>query len=109
MGMDSVSPQSLPNKGDESVTDLVIRDLLTRREAGTKKYGTELQTFNGRDAMVDLYQELLDAVMYTRQALAEGDKIKLILKEYVSTCQCRYYPPRCELCRRASSAIGETI
>ena len=40
----------------------------------SKDYGTGLQTFNGRDALIDLYQELMDAVMYLRQLIAEEDR-----------------------------------
>lgn len=48
-------------------------DLTARAEQGLKKYGTKLRTVNGRRAIVDLYQELLDAVMYSMQARLEGD------------------------------------
>jgi hypothetical protein len=50
---------------------LVLGDLKARRKEGIKKYGIELQTNNGRDALVDGYQELLDAVMYLTQASME--------------------------------------
>jgi len=52
------------------VWELVIEDMRQRDLAGRQKYGTPLQASNGRDALVDLYQELLDAVVYTRQELA---------------------------------------
>ncbi len=53
------------------ITDLVIEDLLERKEFGTAKYGEPLMAFNGRDPLVDLYQELIDAVMYIRQYMVE--------------------------------------
>jgi hypothetical protein len=56
-----------------SVTDAVVADMQFRREQGTRKYGTELRTGNGRDALVDAYQEALDLVMYLKQALMERD------------------------------------
>lgn len=60
-----------PKEGKQSVTDEVIKDMKFRREMGTKKYGTELMTFNGRMALVDAYQEALDLVMYLKQLLME--------------------------------------
>lgn len=42
---------------------------------GLKKYGTVLQPNNGRDALVDAYQEALDLVVYLRQRIEE-DRIK---------------------------------
>ena len=35
--------------------------------------GTALQPFNGRDALRDLYEELLDACTYIRQVIEERD------------------------------------
>lgn len=48
-----------------------IHDFEARSEEGSKKYGTRLKTFNGRDALMDAYQEAIDLVMYLRQAIAE--------------------------------------
>jgi len=62
--------------------------LTERAAAGEKKYGTLLRANNGRDATIDLYQELLDALMYTEQAEAEaqygGHLVPLLLS---ITCQ----------------------
>ena len=49
----------------------VADDVVKRKAQGLAKYGTVLRPFNGRDATVDLYQELLDAAQYARQILAE--------------------------------------
>jgi len=49
-------------------------DLMARAENGLKKYGTKLRVRNGRRAIVDCYQELLDALMYAMQARLEGDR-----------------------------------
>lgn len=65
--------QPEPKPGQQDVADYVLRDIAERIEAGELKYGTKLQTFNGRDALWDLYQELLDAVFYARQAILERD------------------------------------
>lgn len=53
------------------IKDLVIKDIEDRAEAGYTKYGVWLQPFNGRDPLIDAYQELLDGAKYLRQALYE--------------------------------------
>lgn len=62
-----------PQPGRLDVLPLVLADLQARSDAGLQKYGTRLQTENGRDALTDAYQEALDLCMYLRQALAERD------------------------------------
>lgn len=64
-------PQPPPQPGDGRILDLVIDDLTTRADAGKLKYGVYLQAHNGRDALVDAYQEALDLAMYLRQKLEE--------------------------------------
>ena len=56
-----------------AVWELVIKDMNDRDEWGRSKYNTPLQPFNGRDALTDVYQELLDACVYMRQLLFERD------------------------------------
>lgn len=46
-------------------------DMQARHDFGTKKYGTSLQPHNGRDALKDAYDELLDGQVYLRQKLFE--------------------------------------
>lgn len=65
--------QPLPKPGGESVTDAVISDLHARREMGREKYGDELRTNNGHAAGRDLYEELIDAVLYAKQVKMESD------------------------------------
>lgn len=60
-----------PEKGKEVVLDYVLADLKARAETGKEKYGMYLETFNGRDALWDAYQEALDLVMYLRQKILE--------------------------------------
>jgi hypothetical protein len=66
----------------DSVTDSVLDDMRDRNEEGRRKYGTPLQCFNGRNALVDLYQELLDAAVYTRQELEENEQEERSLVDY---------------------------
>lgn len=54
-----------------AVWDLVIEDMKERDFTCSKKYGTRLQPENGRDPLIDAYQEALDLVVYLRQALYE--------------------------------------
>jgi hypothetical protein len=49
----------------------IARDIEDRKTAGVAKYGTPLQGFNGRNPVMDLYQELLDAANYMRQHMYE--------------------------------------
>jgi len=67
---DTHEPAPVPN-GRPAVWSLVISDMRARDAEGRRKYGTPLQPFNGRDALVDAYQEALDLVVYLRQAIEE--------------------------------------
>jgi hypothetical protein len=67
----AAQPEPPPKPGDGRVLDLVLADLTARAEVGRAKYGTYLQANNGRDALMDAYQEALDLAMYLRQALEE--------------------------------------
>ncbi len=68
------------NSGNPRLHRLMIHalvvDMRERNRIGTEKYGTPLQADNGRDALVDAYQEALDLCAYLRQCVAEG-KIRL--------------------------------
>ena len=59
------------NRPESPVRDLVVLDMRARDEFGAKKYGTRLQPLNGRDSLVDAYQEALDLCVYMRGRLAE--------------------------------------
>src|ERR1700733_651334 len=54
--------------------DLVRDDLTARKQLGLDRYGSLLQAHNGRDALRDLYEELLDALVYCKQWLEENDE-----------------------------------
>jgi len=49
----------------------LLADMRERDHLGLERYGVRLQAHNGRNALVDAYQEALDAVAYTRQAMEE--------------------------------------
>jgi hypothetical protein len=67
-------PQPLPRPGQVPVANFVIEDILARVEMGRRKYNTLLMTNNGRDALMDAYQECLDLAMYLRQTILERDE-----------------------------------
>ena len=68
------NPEPPPIKNNHpAVWDLVLADMKERDEIGKQKYNTRLQPFNGRDPLVDLYQEILDAAVYIRQVIYERD------------------------------------
>lgn len=51
----------------------VIADIIARRDVGIERYGTALQPNNGRNALLDAYEEVLDLAMYLKQRLVEDD------------------------------------
>ena len=63
-------PPPVPNDAP-SIQSLVRVDLEDRERVGIERYGTPLQPFNGRDPLIDAYQEALDLACYLRQAIAE--------------------------------------
>lgn len=64
--------QPQPLKNDRPyVVEEVVEDLRQRKRVGIRKYGTALQPFNGRDALVDAYEEVLDLSQYLKQELLE--------------------------------------
>jgi len=65
------APEPEPNDGKGDVWKLVINDMIDRRSSGIDKYGKPLQAYNGRNSLVDAYQEILDAAVYLRQKIQE--------------------------------------
>jgi hypothetical protein len=68
--------QPLPVPNDRPcVQDAVIADIEARKQLGIQRYGTVLQPGNGRDALLDAYQESLDLACYLKQALMEREGV----------------------------------
>lgn len=66
--------QPLPVVNDEPfVHDLVAADIAKRGELGKQRYGTKLQPHNGRNMLLDAYEEALDLVVYLKGALMEAE------------------------------------
>ena len=56
----------------------ITSDHEKRIEFGEKKYGQRLRTNNGRDALLDCYQEVLDSISYSAQYYLEGGDLTLM-------------------------------
>ena len=67
--------QPLPFLNDGPfIQDFVIDDIRARQEVGRRRYGTPgLQPHNGRDTLLDAYQEALDLACYLRTVMYERD------------------------------------
>jgi len=61
----------LTDHNDTPAKGLLIGSLGERAKAGEKKYGTRLKANNGRDALIDAFQEAQDALMYLEQKFLE--------------------------------------
>lgn len=86
--MKPTDPQQPPKPGSASPTvDLVLADLAERKAYGTAKYGVAHQSDNGRDHLVDLYQELLDGCVYVRAEI-ERRKVDTRFAEWVNSGDC---------------------
>ncbi len=71
-GDNKVTQEQQPPKPSEGDMWLeVMKDMEKRRKHGIEKYGVPVQPFNGRDPLIDAYQEALDLCVYLRQAIEE--------------------------------------
>jgi hypothetical protein len=61
------------NKFSKPIHKLVQQDLEKRAALGLKKYGQYLYAKHSRNALQDLYEELLDAASYCKQILVEKE------------------------------------
>ena len=66
-----MSTQQPPKPASGDLWASVIADMEDRRRLGIARYGTPLQPHNGRDALVDAYEEALDLAVYLRQVIEE--------------------------------------
>jgi hypothetical protein len=65
-------PPPVPNQ-HPPVVPQVIADLEQRMALGIRRYGVPLQPGNGRDMLLDAYQEALDLAVYLKGALLERE------------------------------------
>lgn len=67
----ATAQQATPKGKGTPIVDLVMMDLEARAVMGEQNYGERLKAHNGRNALIDAYQEALDLAMYLRQAIEE--------------------------------------
>lgn len=65
-------PSPLPNTATPT-WELVMKDMAARNAMGIKKYGTPLQPHNGRNSLVDAYEEVLDLAVYLKNEIIEHE------------------------------------
>jgi hypothetical protein len=58
------------------ILPLVVADLHARIAKGQREYGEPLTSHNGRDALLDAYEESQDMTLYLKQALVERDAFR---------------------------------
>lgn len=68
---DADRDQPLPKPGRLPVQLILIRAIEERRKFGIRKYGRPLEAHNGRDALRDMWEELMDATSYFTQFVLE--------------------------------------
>lgn len=69
----TITDQPPPRPASGDIWKLVIADMEQRRLVGIERYGAPLQARNGRDSLVDAYQEVLDLAVYLRQTIEKRD------------------------------------
>jgi hypothetical protein len=68
--------QPLPAPGELNVQEVLSKVVIERMRYGIEKYGSPLETFNGRDPIRDVWEELIDALVYMTQVrLERGDRL----------------------------------
>ena len=70
-----MQPTPKPNS-NQPIHEQVIEDIKLRAEAGKQNYGTYLQAGNGRDSLLDAYEEAQDKALYLKQAILERDQLR---------------------------------
>lgn len=70
--------QPAPKPNDtQPIHEQVIEDIKRRAEIGKQNYGTYLQVNNGRDPLLDAYEEAQDLALYLKQAILEREATKM--------------------------------
>jgi hypothetical protein len=82
----STCRQDLPKPGEQNIVTILLQEIQEKADRGAAKYGSALMSFNGRNSLVDAYQELIDLLMYLRQCVEEDPVGKLKrLKEILAS------------------------
>lgn len=78
-----MNPESTPPPVSNEyphMADYAAKAVMDRKAWGEQKYGTPLQPFNGRDAIVDAMEEVLDLNVYMQQVLYERTHLANVLE-----------------------------
>lgn len=78
--------QRLPD-GDVRQPDVqsqVIADIESRRQVGIERYGQGLRPFNGRDTLLDVYEESLDKTIYLRSLVTMAERNRERMREVIA-------------------------
>lgn len=79
--------QPLPVANDNpSSHDLLVADIIARKEFGFKKYGSLLQANNGRDTLRDAYEEAQDLCVYLRTLIDERVDVAMVARMECAAC-----------------------
>lgn len=74
----------MPTRSDRTaIQDLVVADIQQRKAIGVERYGSVLQSFNGRNVARDKYEEDLDGLMYSRQLLEQWEVMEKVIEAAV--------------------------
>lgn len=92
VGSGEMQDEPMPGRGNgEAVrphVERMFQNILDFQcQKGRDKYRTDLETFNGRDALNDALAELVDAFQYVVQAKLENDQLRKALR--LSMAECR--------------------
>lgn len=69
--------------GKKLINESLAAQLQARVELGVRKYGTRLETNNGRDVILDIRQELLDGIMYSHQGVMQGVRCAFVRDQLI--------------------------
>ena len=67
----------------KNIHDLLRDDITAREKIGDAEYGQPLLPFNGRNSILDAYEECLDMAVYLRQEIEE----RKVLSEQIASLQ----------------------
>jgi len=81
--MNEADEQKRPDTDDISadVTSKVVEFIESRQAIGIERYGQTLMTFDGRDHLLDLQQELGDALQYVVAFRMEYAELRLAIQD----------------------------
>jgi hypothetical protein len=73
--MSHIEPQPAPVPGEgDGVWTQLIADMQARDQFGRQKYRTALHVEDGREGLVDAFQEALDLLVYLKKAILQREQ-----------------------------------